>query len=191
MNDPKIREHFKNMYLSKVGKDVSNDIVIVDELGIMKGDSIADLAAVTPNSLECYEIKSGDDTLQRLPKQMENYNQVFDYISIITEEKYLKKIEAMVPLFWGIILAEDLGEQVSFKYFRKSTPNVNVNKRKVAELLWKNEMFQILSEHGIKCLGSTPRSKLWDSLSQAIDLPQMRKEVFRAFKNRTDWKEPI
>ena len=121
MNDPKIREHFKKLYLSKVGKDVAKDIIIVDELGILQGESIADLAAVTPHSLECYEIKSGEDTLYRLPKQMENYNQVFDYISIITEEKYLKKVEELVSPFWGIILAEDLGEAVSFKYHQINT----------------------------------------------------------------------
>lgn len=191
MNDPKIREHFKKLYLSKVGKDVNRDIIIVDELGIMQGESIADLAAITPHSLECYEIKSGVDTLYRLPKQMENYNQVFDYISIITEEKYLKKVEEMVLPFWGIILTEDHGETVSFKHHRIPSPNVLVDKRKVAELLWRNEVYQLLHKYGIKGISKMSRSKLWDVLCNTIDLPVLRTEIFICLKRRVDWKEPI
>jgi hypothetical protein len=191
MNDPKIREHFKKMYLSKVGKDAERDIIIVDELGIMRGDSIADLAAITPHSLECYEIKSGEDTLYRLPKQMENYNQVFDYITLITEEKYLTKVEELVSPFWGIILAKDLGETVHFTQHRNPTPNLQVDKRKVSELLWKNEMYQILHKLGVRGISTLSRPKLWDLLCQKLELPALRTEVFINLRRRVDWKEPI
>jgi hypothetical protein len=67
MNDPYIRERFKNQYLDKFNRE---NCLIFDELGIMQGSSIVDLALLTPSFFQAFEIKSGEDTLTRLPGQI-------------------------------------------------------------------------------------------------------------------------
>ena len=187
MNDPKIREHLKQLYL----KQVDIPALIVDELGVLQGKSIVDIGVITPHSLEGFEIKSADDTLYRLPGQIESYNQVFDYLSIITEPKYIEKVSAMVPSFWGIIQTEDTPSGVTFVYNRLPTQNPYVDKRKVVELLWKSEVCAVLHELGDRGYSTLRREKLWDRLCEKVDLTQLKRHIYIMMKRRVNWKESV
>jgi hypothetical protein len=189
MNDPKIREEFKKRYLSKVTKESCQ---IFDELGILKGDSIVDIAAITPSSLEGFEIKSGLDTLNRLPNQIICYNQVFDFITILTEPKYVEKVQALVPEFWGIIQVEEYPDQtVDFKPIRNPHINPQVDKRKVLELLWSIECHSILHELNIKGHSKLRRKKLWDLLDEKLDHQQIKEFVYKYLTRRDLWKTAL
>jgi hypothetical protein len=188
MNDPKIREEFKKRYLSKVTKE---NCLIYDELGILKGNAIIDLAAITPTSLEGFEIKSGLDTLNRLPNQILCYNQVFDFITILTEPKYIEKVKAMVPEFWGVIQVEEIGSTIDFKSMRNPQINPILDKRKVLELLWSMECHSILYELGLKGHSKLRQKKLRDLLDQKLTHVQIKEYVFKYLSRRDEWKTSL
>ena len=188
MNDPKIRDSFKKLYLKKV----SIPCLIFDEMGIAGGSAISDLAAISSHALEGFEIKSASDTLYRLPRQIKFYNQVFNYINIITEPKYLKEVELLVPKFWGIILTkEEKNGDVTFSYQRFPVSNPFVERRKQAELIWKHEACQLLYEAGVRGISKLRREKLWDLLSEKFTSQELKVKIYETLRKRVNWKEPI
>lgn len=59
------------------------------------------------NRSECYEIKTKYDTTKRLPKQIETYSKVFQYVNVVCCESKLKEVKKIVPDFVGIIIYKD------------------------------------------------------------------------------------
>lgn len=187
MNDPKIRSEFKRQYL----QHVKPPCFIADEVGLMGATSIADLVVITPTALEGFEIKSGSDTLVRLPNQINIYSQIFDFVSIVTEPKYLAQIETMVPSFWGIIVVEEHTDSVGFHSHRNPTLNDCIKPRKIAELLWKDEVRSILEKRNIRGISRLNRAKLWDILSVSITRAELKEEVYKTLSSRTLWKKGL
>lgn len=85
----------KEFYIDKTTK-------IIDEMGVLNGSSKVDVAVIN-GKLHGYEIKSERDTLDRLPLQSKYYNTVFDKMTIVCSDKYLKKVETIIPKWWGIL----------------------------------------------------------------------------------------
>ncbi|MFX4263573.1 sce7726 family protein [Pelotomaculum propionicicum] len=75
--------------------------IIVDELPICWGDTRIDIAIVNC-SLIGYEIKSDRDTLDRLPRQAELYNKIFDSITLVCSQRLIAKAKDKIPEWWGI-----------------------------------------------------------------------------------------
>lgn len=73
------------------------------------GKNIADVVFFRPacKSSLCYEIKSEYDSLDRLPKQIEAYKKVFDYISILTCRSKVDAIKKLVDKSIGIMILEE------------------------------------------------------------------------------------
>ena len=133
MKDSEIRVAFHKKRLKKLHK--RKDTVVVDELGILHGKYRADIAIIN-TKLEAYEIKSERDSLGRLKRQINGYNEVFDRISIVAAERHLKRIESLVPDWWGIVMAS-MGPRggIHFKSVRRAYPNPRVNDIAIANLV--------------------------------------------------------
>lgn len=185
MNDPLIREKFKAQYLNQFNRE---NCQIYDELGLLRGASIVDLALLTPTYFQGFEIKSGEDTLGRLPNQIKHYDQVFDFITIITEQEHYHAVRNAIPPYWGIVLTQKIRDQVTFDYVRRPTFNSYTNTNSICQLLWKEEVYAILKEKGIKGISKLPRTKLWDVLVENATKEEIRKLVWKALKDRTTWK---
>lgn len=155
MNDPEIRELLIKKYLTKYQN--TDNCLILEEVGIMHGSSIVDLTVISKFYNQAFEIKSAQDSLTRLPKQLKDYLQVFDYITIISQPSHLDEILGIAPHFVGIILVYDNGD---LEYLRKPTANPFLRKEKLIQLLWRDEVYAFLREKGhkknfspIKCEG--------------------------------------
>ncbi len=73
---------------------------IVEELGIERGAARIDLALIT-DRLVGFEIKSDQDTFDRLSNQIHAYNRVFDEITLVTGPALLDDALRLLPPWWG------------------------------------------------------------------------------------------
>jgi len=186
MNDPKIRSSLKAQYLSQI-----KDCLMLNEVDIIRGKSRVDIVAITPTMLEAFEIKSGQDSLQRLPSQVKFYDQVFDLCSLITEPKYVDAAKEILTPHWGIIVVEETFDTIKFVYKRQPQLNPKVNPRKRIELLWRNETFSLLRHFGVFVSKNSSKIKLWDIVVERISSADQKQFIHYFLKNRTDWKTPI
>jgi hypothetical protein len=174
--------------LQNVHKD-EPDTLILDELALCLGDARIDVAVVN-GAINGFEIKSESDTLERLPKQCETYNRVFDTVTILTASKYIDDIADITPEWWGITRAEmDVDKVVHFFCLREARKNEGIDPLAVAQLLWREEALEILRERGLqKGLLSKPRNVLWEALANNLALSDLQDEVRKCLKKRINWR---
>ena len=189
MNDQQIRASFHHKWLSKHHGD--SKTMVVNELGLNHGKNRADIAIIN-GRLIGYEIKSDLDSLRRLNEQIFSYNAIFDRAYLITTPRHLKNVEAILPEWWGVILASE-GQRgaVHFKNIRSSKINSNVENYAVAKLLWRNEAQEILSSLGVQ--GKQIREKrehLYGYIVSRMNSVELRRTVRECLRKRINWRYP-
>lgn len=161
---------------------------LINELVVCDGDARVDIA-VANGKLCGYEIKSDKDTLYRLPRQVEAYNRTFDKITIVVGEKYESKVINEIPEWWGIEVAyENKFKHVSFRKVRASKMNKEVDAIAILQLLWKDEILELLRKKNIKGLSSKNRRKLRDIAAQNISLKELKDYTREILKSREGWR---
>lgn len=161
---------------------------IVNEMGILHGQSRIDIAVIN-GILHGFEIKSESDTLQRLPLQMEDYNKVFDRMTIVVQQNFLKDVRRIVPNWWGIWLVTQNEGTIHLKEIRKGKLNKNVDPESLSHLLWRDEAIDILKEKGLhKGFLSKPRQILYQRLAKHINLSELKFTINERLKLREGWK---
>lgn len=164
------------------------DTLILNELGLCQGNSRVDLATVN-GFINGYEIKSDSDTLERLPRQIEAYNQVLDFVTIVVGSAHLADASAMVPKWWGIVEAKPFGNGVLLREKRQAKRNRLQNPYALVQLLWRDEALAVLADRGLeKGMLSKPRQVIWRRLADSLS-PQELNDVVRAqLKSRERWR---
>ncbi len=161
---------------------------LINELAVCDGDARVDIA-IANGRLCGYEIKSDMDTLERLPRQIIAYNKTFDKIVIIVGEKYADKIEKVVPEWWGIEVAyENRFNNISFRPIRRAKINREVEPKSILELLWREEVFKLLKDNGVKGISSKNRRKLRDIAVKTISLRDLKNYTRETLKFREGWR---
>jgi len=184
MKDFDIRLAMKMTTLSKFYLDES---IVVEELSLPSTGSRIDIAVVN-GSLHGYEIKSSSDTLLRLEKQILGYTKVFDYLSIVTEAKYLSKILAMAPDWIEVVCSTSLNNEVSMVTAREGFFNKNKEGFHLARLLRKEEMQSVLTQNNIRYKKSFRAWTLCEILAETLNIDNLAYAVRIKLKERTDWK---
>jgi hypothetical protein len=184
MNDFDIRLAMKMTTLSDFYLD---DSIIVEELSLPSTGSRIDIAVIN-GALRGYEIKSSCDTLVRLKKQIVGYTKVFDYLSIVTEEKYLKKIMAISPDWIDVLCLTTLDNHPSMITARNGYLNAHREGFYIAKMLRKEEMQALLNEYGILYKKSSRAWTLSEILAETLDIDDLAYSVRLKLKHRTDWK---
>ncbi|WP_300554835.1 sce7726 family protein, partial [Desulfovibrio sp.] len=85
MRDQEIRAALHETELKKF---YENGDLILDELGVCSGASRVDVAVIN-GALHGYEIKSDQDTLDRLPQQILSYSRVLDRVTLVACDNHL------------------------------------------------------------------------------------------------------
>ena len=124
-----------------------NTAAIIDELPLLRGRGRADLAFVN-GQLRGYEIKSEADSLARLGEQAENYQSVFEFITLVATRKHLKLARKRIPLTWGIMEAKDINGQIHLIPRRRARRNRHINNSALVRILWKNECLRVFGKRG-------------------------------------------
>jgi hypothetical protein len=166
------------------------DTKVVDELGLRHGVGRVDVAVIN-GTLHGFEIKSDSDTLERLPGQIQIYNSVLDKVTLVCGERHADKVLTMIPEWWGLkIAALGVRQAIHFHTARMPKFNRHLDAIAVAELLWRDEVVEILSGLGVP--GATlrkPRAVLYRYLASAIELEELRNVVRQRLKSRANWRD--
>src|SRR5438552_1822628 len=187
MNDHAIRKSFHKAVLNH--HHSAKHTLVLDELGLMHGACRADIAVVN-GKLIVFEIKSDEDSLNRLQMQVQAYNAVFDLISIVVGERYRETIPRRVPPHWGIVTTrvDKLGN-VRFRLHRRATDNPNVKPTAVARLLWRDEAIEILrSSNAPAHMFRAPRGRIYKFLARTLPLQELKMLVRGQLKTRKNWR---
>ncbi len=167
----------------------NDDTFLISELDICGGINRADIVIVN-GKLHGYEIKSPQDNLSRLPAQVLSYNQVFDTMTLVTCDKYLKNSQTEIPDWWGISCISKTKKGLTLKVKRRPKVNKNVSALHLAQLLWKAELIELIYDKTniTKGIKSKTRNQLALLVSEMISRQDISDYVRGVLKNRTDWK---
>lgn len=184
MRDFDIRPLLRKTVLQSFYNDESSKVV--EEMQLPIAGSRIDMAVINGH-FHGFEIKSAQDTLQRLPGQVASYSYVFDYLTIVTEEKYFKKIVDLVPEWVGVIVCDESTETI-ISVIRKGEKNPNTNGFYIAKLLWRDEIIEILNSRQIQFKKKARNWILCELLAQQISVGELSQIVREKLKSRQDWK---
>ena len=182
MTDVDIRIILKNTLLKNY-YECSNSKV-VEELELPVAKARIDMAVIN-GYMHGFEIKSASDTLKRIPSQVEAYTKVFDYLSIVTEEKYRNKLLTMTPKWVGIIICNKDGETT---LIRKALINKKKQSFFLAKLLWKDELQLLLANSGVKFNKSDRNWLLCEALAERFTVKEISELVREQLRLRANWK---
>jgi len=181
----------RNALLRSINKKYANDsnTIVLNELGLLQGLCRIDVAVLN-GIMHGYEIKSDSDTLERLPLQAEYYSKVLDKITLVVGEKHLSNAEKIIPEWWGIKVAVPFNNCAKIKSYRRDKINRNVDAYSVVELLWRQEILDILkSNKKNNGILKQPKAKLYDMLVEEYSLNEIRNITRTILKTRTNWRD--
>ena len=163
------------------------DTLIRHEVGICAGRRRIDVALVN-GELAGYEIKSDMDTLTRLTGQAEAYGSVLDRAVLVTTERHLDGALAMLPNWWGILVAHAEQRNIRLETFRDPDLNDKYDAFSLAQLLWREEALDELRSRGMgRGLSHKARHYVWIALVDAISVNELRSIVRTRLKARPEW----
>ena len=187
MTDSQIRFAFHSSILREA--HLCNETLVVDELGLKNGEIRADIAVINGKLLG-YEIKSEKDSLNRLPSQVEAYNEIFDKAFIIVSKNHLEKAIQTIPEWWGIYeININQEDKYSFTCIRRAKINKWRNSYSIAQLLWKVEALEvanILLRHNIN--PKTSKHEIYDIISGTCSSKKISKIAIQYLKLRDNWR---
>ncbi|MCH4167670.1 MAG: sce7726 family protein [Streptococcaceae bacterium] len=147
---------------------------IINEMGLINGESRIDIAVVN-GILHGYELKSESDNLSRLPQQIENYNKIFERMTIVTDQKYIKEVKKIIPSWWGIMTVRK--DKKGLRELRKGRKVKTQDEEALLNLLWKNEYNELIDLLGYpKKIKSYRKQQLFD-----IILKDNRKSIIKKY----------
>ena len=186
-NDIIIRSALKKDLTNRHAQD--EKVRIIEELGVQHGTARIDIAVVN-GIMHGYEIKSDQDTLQRLPEQIDVFNSVFDKMTLVVGKNHLYQAIKMVPEWWGIIIAKiNNNGSVVFNLIRGEEFNEKQDSVSVARLLWREEALKILEKNNeANGFYSKPRGLIYEKLAGVLDQKTLNEEVRETIFLRTDWR---
>lgn len=185
MNDPLIRQVLRKTELLQFINDPNSKVV--EELKLPAASARIDFAVVNGH-LHGYEIKSAQDTLQRLPSQIIAYSKVFDYLTVVTEEKYYERILKILPEWVSLSICSNKDGENQFNQKKDGFINQEKSGFHVAKLLWKDEVIDILSTLNIPFKKKQTLWNLCDTLSKSIEISKLSDLVREKLKKREQWK---
>lgn len=165
------------------------DTLIVEELGLCQGVARVDLAVVN-GTVHGYEIKSERDTLARLPSQTGVYNRTLEFVTVVAAKSHTASARLLIPQWWGIWEATKRSSKVELRIVRKARRNPRLDSYAIAQLLWRSEALQALSERGLSCgMLSKSRRQLWECLASSVTIAELGSIVREQLKRRGEsWR---
>jgi len=161
---------------------------VVEEMGVWAGSVRVDIAVIN-GELCGFELKSARDTLERLPKQVSLYSEVFDRMTLVVAEKHIAKAVQIIPTWWGISAASgDANIGLRLEQARPACVNPELRPLQIARLLWRSEAIAILERHNlVRGCRSKSADVLAQRLASELALDELRLEVRSALKARVNW----
>jgi len=186
IGDSDIRESLRH-HLARLFEH-DDDVFVIDEMVVCNGEARVDVAILN-GSMHGYEIKSERDTLERLPRQIEVYGTVFDYLTLVCSECFLARAEEMVPHWWGLSCAVANSGSVQIIDYRLPIQNNHQDAQCLLRFLRKSEVEGMLSAAGLSRKELRyPKFVLWERAAQLYSLEDIQVYVRECLKSRQGWR---
>lgn len=161
--------------------------LIIEELGLCQGTARIDVGVINEH-LVGYEIKSHADKLARLPYQLSIYCRCLDRLSIVTEDRHIRAVRKLAPMWVGICVATKSDCYVHLEVDRPPLDNPALDPNSVVQLLWRGEAIEILKRNGLeKGVLSKAREIVWQRLADSTSLNELRYAVTTTLRARHAW----
>jgi len=176
MNDPEIRQKLIQ-YISHP------NVRVIEEFPVKWGYARADVVTIG-DDFRAFEIKSAKDTLSGLNNQQRFYSTLFDYVTVVTEKKWLKKVVPIIPQWWGIWECYPDAIEEPFRVVRPSRFNPGIKAQALVGILWRSEVYDILKSYDFANIDNLLKPQLWQIAATEMDISDLRKEVRHTLKKR-------
>jgi hypothetical protein len=166
--------------------------LVIDELGLAHARSRVDVAVIN-GCIHGYEIKSAQDSLDRLGSQIDIYRQSLQKVTIVAAEKHLPKVMASVPDWCGVIeVVQAARGGIQLQPIRSALMNPEIDPVMLAHLLWRPEVLELLSRVGYapKQLRG-PRKQLYEILCGAMTLREITVAIREFMARRQTWRDHL
>ena len=163
--------------------------LIIDELGLAHARSRVDVAVIN-GTVHGYEIKSAQDSLDRLDRQLRVYRQTLQKLSIVAASRHLKRILFEAPDWCGVIEVEQ-GRRggIRLRRIRSAKSNPDVDPVMLAHLLWRPEVIELLTRIGYAPKDvRRPRKQLYEMLCEVLTPREITAAIREFMKHRQAWR---
>lgn len=187
-NEFAIRSALKSDYLRH--HRGRSDVLIIDELGLAHAQSRVDVA-VFNGHLHGYEIKSANDSLDRLPRQLEIYSASLQKLTMVVATRHVNSVTKITPEWCGVVeVCEGPRRGVMFATHRRASVNRSIDPFMLAHLLWRSEAQLLLRQIGGSAAEiKAPRKQLYRRLADEMPVRQLAAAVKSAMESRTAWRD--
>jgi hypothetical protein len=185
--DPQIRAALHKQKLKRL--HARPDTLIVDELGLAHADVIVDVAVINGH-LHGFEIKSAADSLSRLPRQIQVYEECLEKLTIVCDRKHLRGVSELAPDWCGVLqVTKGTRGGIVFETVRSPKLNPHVRADRLAHLLWRPEVVDLLRTLDIPPkLLRQPRKQLYACLAEHFTTREITAFIRQSMGNRQVWR---
>lgn len=161
--------------------------LVVEELGLHFGERRADVAALGEARWIGVEIKGQTDSLSRLKGQADAYGELFDECWLAAAPNHVNRALDLLPQWWGVLEAS--GGQDPLRLVRQAGFSDAISPQARAKLLWRDEAYAALREHG-EARGASKwrRGQLCEALATQFDEHLLREVVAGTLSSRVGWR---
>lgn len=154
----------------------------VYELWVPRSYERADVTVIGP-TMDGFEIKTGRDTLKRLPRQAAAYARLFDRCYAVLADCHVEEAVGILPAWWGVMVIRGESEP-RFERIREADVNHGVDPETLVRLLWKVEVHTALCALGAPPTAGTGRFRMWAQLLDLVELDVLKATVREALIRR-------
>jgi hypothetical protein len=123
-----------------------------------------------------------------LAQQADAYSRVLDRALIVTTSRHMHKAVAMLPDWWGVIVARQECRQVILEPTRLPDVNDRHDAYALSQMLWREEALQELrARDKARGLSTRARHYVWVALAAAVSLAELRAIVRKRLRERQLW----
>lgn len=186
MTEKQIRQYIKAQLPRLIPK--TSEARLVEEMEICTGKARADMAVIS-DRLIGIEIKGPQDSLDRLPNQVDQYSKCFDEVLLVVHELLVRDAIRLIPRWWGVIVGTEKGGTCSYYLKRNPTQNRGVDVNSVLSLLWRQEIDELF----VQFLGLTPPVRFSKRQLRARLLADSSSSALKSagidlLRKRQDWR---
>ncbi len=146
----------------------------------------ADALLVTESEMIGFEFKSDKDHLNRLERQIHDYERFCDRNYLVTGQKFKKTATEKIPEHWGVYCIYLDDENVlQLECVRKAEPNKKrMRLHNQLRLLWRSELIPLIKKYHLGGVTAYNKLELVRKLEHHLPKDQLQQELLDALIER-------
>ena len=135
--------------------------------------SRADVLGVLDGYFVGFEIKSDQDTYERLKTQVKDYDRFCDFCYIVVGASHRKHVAEHVPEHWGILVVTEAGVEMD----RGADDNPSARLEEQITLMWKRELHRLLDLNACPKYADKSRKFIAGKLLEKVDHDRLKRQM--------------